>query len=84
MGETASTWKVPLHSSDTEHPWMRRREEKGKGAAFVINRTGETKLPQATAGDPTNGIQHPGVNASSVLSNPFHHQSSPTPNNRRG
>ena len=45
MGETTSTWKVPLHSSDSEHPWMKRRESKGKGGAFDINR-GERSFPE--------------------------------------
>jgi len=44
MGETASTWNVPLHSSDSEHPWMKRRASKGKGGAFRINR-GERSFP---------------------------------------
>lgn len=31
MGETASSWKLPLHSSDSEHPTMKRRESRGRG-----------------------------------------------------
>jgi hypothetical protein len=81
MGETASTWKLPLHSSDSEHEWMKIREEKGKGGAFRINRTGRT-FPGAR-GNPIAGIDHPGVNASSVLTNPFHHTSEPKPNHGR-
>ena len=44
MGETASTWKTPLHSSDSEHRWMKRYDSKGKGGAFDINR-GERSFP---------------------------------------
>ena len=54
MGETASTWKDPLHSSDSEHPWMKRYNSKGKGGAFDINR-GERSFI-GSAGDPTAGI----------------------------
>jgi hypothetical protein len=54
MGETASTWNVPLHSSDSEHRWQKRYNEKGKGGAFDIAR-GERGFIGA-AGDPTAGI----------------------------
>lgn len=54
MGETASTWKVPLHSSDSEHEWQKRRESRGKGGAFDIAR-GERSFI-STPGDPTAGI----------------------------
>ena len=37
MGETASTWKTPLHSSDTEHEWQKRYESKGKGGPFRVS-----------------------------------------------
>ena len=74
MGETTSTWKDPLHSSDSEHHWMKIRESKGKGGPFRINR-GEHGFVSAP-GDPTAGIEHPGVNASSVLTNPFDKHSS--------
>ena len=72
MGETTSGWNVPLHSSDSEHHWMKIREEKGKGGALRINR-GDTggPLPATMAGDPTNAIKGPGSKASSVLTNPF-------------
>jgi hypothetical protein len=70
MGETASSWKTPLHSSDTEHEWQKRVEQKGKGGAFDIKREEHPSL--LTPGDPTAGICGPGVNASSVLTNPFH------------
>jgi hypothetical protein len=69
MGETTSTWKDPLHSSDSEHPWMKDRNSKGRGGAFRINR-GERSFISAP-GDPTDGIAPSGMNASSVLSNPF-------------
>jgi hypothetical protein len=81
MGETASTWKVPLHSADSEHPWTKRYEEKGKGGQFRIQRSEEKFF--AAQGNPTAGIEHPGVNASSVLTNPYHHQTTPSPNNQR-
>jgi hypothetical protein len=45
MGETASTWSLPLHSSDTEHHRQKVRESKGKGGAFDINR-GERSFPE--------------------------------------
>jgi hypothetical protein len=54
MGETASTWKVPLHSSDTEHEWQKRYASKGKGGAFDIAR-GERGFI-GSEGDPTSGI----------------------------
>jgi hypothetical protein len=54
MGETASTWNVPLHSSDTEHEWQKRYAEKGKGGAFDIARGEHAFI--GTAGDPTSGI----------------------------
>lgn len=60
MGETTSGWNVPLHSSDSEHPWMKRRESKGKGGAFRLN-MGERKFP-LTPAEATEGIQE---------SNPF-------------
>jgi hypothetical protein len=69
MGETTSTWSLPLHSSDTEHPRMKRRDSRGSGGPLRINR-GEHNFISAP-GDPTAGIEHPGVNASSVLTNPF-------------
>ena len=81
MGETASTWKLPLHSSDTEHEEQKRREEKGKGGAFRIERTGRTFV--GAQGDPTVGLAPPGGNASSVLTNPYHHTSEPKPNHGR-
>lgn len=31
MGETTSSWKLPLHSSDSEHPEQKRRESRGNG-----------------------------------------------------
>jgi hypothetical protein len=54
MGETTSTWKDPLHSSDTEHEWQKRYASKGKGGAFDINR-GERSFISAP-GNPTAGI----------------------------
>ena len=60
MGETASTWKVPLHSSDSEHEWQKRYDSKGKGGAFKINR-GERAFPMQPS-EATEGIQE---------SNPF-------------
>ena len=54
MGETTSTWKVPLHSSDSEHPWMKVRESKGKGGPLDINR-GERSFP--ARGDPDTSAQ---------------------------
>lgn len=50
MGETTSTWKLPLHSSDSEHPWQKRRGSKGRGGAFTIKRSEDT-FP-ATTGNP--------------------------------
>ncbi len=44
MGETASTWKLPLQSSDSEHEWSKRYDSKGKGGAFRLNR-GERSFP---------------------------------------
>ena len=52
MGETASTWKLPLHSSDSEHPWQKRFEQHGKGGAFRINR-GERSFPARSDLDTT-------------------------------
>lgn len=76
MGETTSGWNVPLHSSDSEHRWMKRYNSKGKGGAFRIDRGGRAHIPQATAGDPANGATFPAGNASSVLTNPFDKHSS--------
>jgi hypothetical protein len=53
MGETASTWKTPLHSSDSEHPEQTRRNFKGKGAPFDINR-GERSFPRRLSDLDTN------------------------------
>lgn len=61
MGETASTWKTPLHSSDTEHEWQKRYESKGKGGAFRLNR-GERTFPLTPAALDTRNLQE---------SNPF-------------
>jgi hypothetical protein len=52
MGETTSTWNVPLHSSDSEHPWMKRYNSKGKGGAFDIKR-GERSFPEGLDLDTT-------------------------------
>ena len=65
MGETTSTWSLPLHSSDSEHPWMKDRNSKGSGGPLRINR-GEQSFPRDA--DDAAG---PGANASSVLTNPF-------------
>lgn len=70
MGETASTWKVPLHSSDSEHPWMKYRDSKGRGGAFRLAGA-KGRWSATTPGNPTSGIAGPGSNASSVLTNPF-------------
>lgn len=50
MGETASTWTTPLHSSDTEHHWSKIREFKGDGQALKIDR-GEREFTPAKRGD---------------------------------
>jgi hypothetical protein len=55
MGEAASSWKTPLHSSGSEAPDQVRRESKGKGGAFDIEREGHESLLKQ--GDPTAGIQ---------------------------
>jgi hypothetical protein len=65
VGETASTWKTPLHSSDSEHEDMKRYNSKGKGGAFRLNR-GERSFPRRIS-----DLEGPGTNASSVLTNPF-------------
>jgi hypothetical protein len=71
MGETTSTWKDPLHSSDSEHHWMKIRESKGKGGPLRFDRTGGQSFPEDA--DDADG---PGTNASSVLTNPFDKHSS--------
>ena len=50
----------------------RRRES----AAFLAGFVG-------AQGDPTVGLAPPGGNASSVLTNPYHHTSKPKPNHGR-
>jgi len=56
MGESASTWRTPLHSSGTEAPDPCPSE--GKGEAFVIARAQDAgKMPGTAGGDPTAGIQ---------------------------
>ena len=50
MGETASTWKTPLHSSDSEHELMKIREFKGDGQALKIDH-GEREFTPAKRGD---------------------------------
>lgn len=71
MGETTSTWKDPLHSSDSEHEWQKRYASRGRSGAFRLNRSDGTRWSATTPGDPTAGIAGPGTNASSVLTNPF-------------
>ncbi len=66
MGETASSWNVPLHSSDSEHEWMKRNDSKGFGAAFKIKR-GEQGFPPQK-GDPLAGLT---PSTSSADSNPY-------------
>ena len=61
MGETTSSWNVPLHSSDSEHPWMKRRDSKGKGGAFKLNMRDGRQFPMTPA-EAIPGIQE---------SNPF-------------
>lgn len=53
MGETASSWRTPLHSSGSEAPEMKRRESKGKGAPFEINRS-ERSFPRRLSDLDTN------------------------------
>ena len=69
MGEAASSWKIPLHSSDSEHEWQKRYAKKGMDH-IVIAQEGGT-LPQVEQGRPLARINGPGTNASSVLTNPF-------------
>ena len=52
MGETTSTWSLPLHSSDSEHPWMKDRDSKGSGGPLRINR-GERTFPEGLNLDTT-------------------------------
>ena len=72
MGETASSWRKPLHSSGTDAPDQTRRESKGGGGALRFKRDDDGQMPGTAGGDPIEGICGPGVNASSVLTNPFH------------
>jgi hypothetical protein len=69
MGEAASSWKLPLHSSDTEHPWQKRVAKKGMDH-LVLSQEGGA-FPAVKQGDPISGLSGPGTNASSVLTNPF-------------
>lgn len=66
MGETTSTWKVPLHSSDSEHPWMKDRDSTGKGGAFRLNRSERPFI--GTTGNPTSGL---GTSDTKESTNPF-------------
>jgi hypothetical protein len=75
VGETASTWKLPLHSSDSEHHWMKIRESKGAGGPLGINRADGGGFP-----DDYEDVEQMPHNGSSVLTNPFHHTSEPKPN----
>jgi hypothetical protein len=50
VGETASTWKTPLHSSDSEHEWSKIRDFKGDGQPLKIDH-GERAFTPANRGD---------------------------------
>lgn len=68
MGETASTWKHPLHSSDSEHPEQTRRNFRGHGRAMPA--TDSPPAPMFQRGGKQSRASRQPVGADE--GNPFH------------